>query len=384
MPQSLFDDLVHSDKSSASWSDSEFGYLNRTGRHSFATVRSTMDGWFRAYPRSHRLDLRNRFRSEDPYVHRAAFFELMLHELQLRLGCALTIHPTLPGTAKAPDFSVVDQDKLSWYLEATVATDASVGDRGVRARIAAVLDAIGKVQSDRFFLSVDVLRAGSGALSGPSVRHFMETRLAATDTESLAIKSPPEWIFESDDWRILFRPFARKVGAPRSSVVGSSSPGMPHWVTTTEALRRAVRRKAGRYGSDLQLPYVIAVLDASRDRGDLHDLLDALFGTRVITFPPDDPSQAQEGRAANGAWHTTKPINTRNSAVLFVTHATAWSIVESKATLVLNPFARLRYAGALDRLPRVVSDGHGALVRVDGVKLSEALGLPDDWPGRSD
>jgi hypothetical protein len=54
----------------------------------------------------------------------SAFFELFLHELLLRLGCNVEVHPD-PGTgsSRRPDFLVTDPDGQQFFLEAVLATD---------------------------------------------------------------------------------------------------------------------------------------------------------------------------------------------------------------------------------------------------------------------
>jgi hypothetical protein len=215
--------------------------------------------------------------------------------------------------------------------------------------------------------------------------HFLKQNLDATDIGSLQPdwELLPQWHYQNSGWHLAFRPFRRvpPLDVPRG-VLGITGPMNAHMVTSRQALRKAVRRKAGRYGAALDKPYVIAVLDASEDHADFTDLLDALFGDEGYRYSVGNLQDPQPLRASNGAWHTTKPINTRNSAVLFFTRSAPWSIVESDCVLVHNPYARRPYQGALTTLHQSIPDSTtGEMKEVQGRSLADALGLPAGWPG---
>jgi hypothetical protein len=247
------------------------------------------------------------------------------------------------------------------------------------------MDEINRLTSDRFFVEVEIGKIGPNTLSGKMVRDFLESHLSSVDPSALSYdewEANPQWHFQANGWHIGFRPFAHNLRRPSpKGVLGISGPMEAHKVLTREALRKAVRRKAGRYGN-LSLPYVIAVLDATDDRADFVDLMDALFGDEGVRYPGADLNNPQPIRAPNGAWHTRRPFNTRNSAVLFVTGLTPWSVAESQAVLVHNPYAQRPYVGALEQVWQSVPDNPtGEMREVPGLDLATILGLPAGWPG---
>src|SRR5436190_15863405 len=114
----LFDEIFRTDLGPASYAESEYSFLNRTARSDFARVREVLEEWFTRYSPIERADLSARFRSDINHQHQAAFFELFLHELLLRLGCQITIHPKIPGTSKVLDFLAKPQNAQPFYVEA--------------------------------------------------------------------------------------------------------------------------------------------------------------------------------------------------------------------------------------------------------------------------
>src|SRR5437016_4610962 len=100
----LFDDFVREYLGPARHAEPFYTFLNRSARPATAAVRQLLESWFANYPHEEQPDLRGRFRSTNNRKHKAAFFELFLHELLLRLRCQIEIHPLLVNTSKRPDF----------------------------------------------------------------------------------------------------------------------------------------------------------------------------------------------------------------------------------------------------------------------------------------
>ena len=113
----LFDVFERTDVSSKQPRESDFVYLNRCAHPIPREARAELESWFSRYPEQDRSDLRGRFRSKMDNQHRAAMFELILHEFLIRQGCAVKVHPCLPMKTTRPDFLMQDGD-LSFYLEA--------------------------------------------------------------------------------------------------------------------------------------------------------------------------------------------------------------------------------------------------------------------------
>src|SRR4051812_46909014 len=113
----LFDNIERQDKGPARHLEDSFSYYNRSARVGIAKIRAQLQEWFERYPRSDEAELAARFRAD----FQPAFFELFLHELSLRLGLEVTVHPDVgDGMSTRPDF-LLSEPGGTTYLEARVA-----------------------------------------------------------------------------------------------------------------------------------------------------------------------------------------------------------------------------------------------------------------------
>ena len=185
--------------------------MNRSAREKFRLVRRELDRWFSRYPETGQPELQIRFRSKIDLHHQAALFELLLHELLLRLDCELTLHPPLSHTKRTPDFLVKDSDGRQFYIEATVATGELEAEAAAQSRVNAVYDALDRlVQSPNFFLW---LRGKRHTKIIPPVRRIasdLNRELSKLDPDEITAlqksgrdQEIPEWSFDYDDWSIL-------------------------------------------------------------------------------------------------------------------------------------------------------------------------------------
>ena len=100
-------------------SESVSTFLNRSAHPKIIEVRDRLQSWFERFPVEARQDLRERFRRDDDHTYHGAVFELLVHELLVRLGCTVEVHPEIPGTGSRPDFLARHGD-CPFYVEATV------------------------------------------------------------------------------------------------------------------------------------------------------------------------------------------------------------------------------------------------------------------------
>lgn len=103
--------------------ESAYAYLNRSADARAEQERARIEDCFERYPAAERRELGLRLRSRLDDQHRAALFELTLHELLLRCGPPVLIEPKLPHSWKSPDFLVQGR----FYLEAVMAAGADLG-----------------------------------------------------------------------------------------------------------------------------------------------------------------------------------------------------------------------------------------------------------------
>ncbi len=151
-------------------------------------------------------------------------------------------------------------------------------------------------------------------------------------------------------------------------------------VPSEESVRNALREKATRYGR-LDLAYVIAV-NIMCEYHQRVDIFDVLFGSPVVPVAMTGGGTpiTVHSRASDGLW--SGPGDGKNngvSAALALTRLDGFTLAKAKTVLVHNPWARLPYAGLLDRLPHARVGEDGKLVSVDGESLGALLGLPPGW-----
>jgi len=383
----LFDDVARTDLGPALRGEPQFTYLNRTARPRFAPVRDVAEAHFGRYPVARQPSLRERFRSAKDSEHYSAAFELILHELLLRLGCGLEIEPELRGgKSRHPDFLVHAPDGADFYLEATVVSGKTREEAAAEARINTVYDTIDHMDSPNFFITFEMRGVPRTPVPGKDIRAHLAKELSALDPDAVIAEyerrgdaALPKWPFLHDGWHLTFSPIPKSPtarGKPGVRPIGISFTGM-HWVQTDTHIRSSIMGKAGRYG-DLKLPYVVAV--NVLDHIDTEDVMTALFGDDVVRF---DGQTATSDRERNGVW-TGKggPRYTRLSAVLVASSLRSDTLCSSEAavSLWLNPWAVQLYDSVLTRLPRHVAID-GRMTRLDGVSVGGILGLPADWPG---
>jgi hypothetical protein len=103
--------------------ESAYAYLNRCATPEAEQERARIEDWFERYPAGEGRELALRLRSRLDGQHRAAFFELQLHDRLLQSGRHVVIEPKLAHTWKSPDFLVDGQ----FYIEAVMAAGADLG-----------------------------------------------------------------------------------------------------------------------------------------------------------------------------------------------------------------------------------------------------------------
>jgi hypothetical protein len=368
-----------------------FDYLNYSARASSERIRQLLEDWFFHYPSEAQSELRIRFRSSDDIEHRSAFFELYLHELLLKLGYSVDIHPDIPGKRTHPEFLVSLKGKPLFYLEAILAS-------GPKEEVAAekrenmVYETIDKMNSPNFFIGVKVHGTPNTSPPGKKWSVFLEKRLSELDPDAVGellksrgLESLPNWTLNHDGWDVTFQaipksPKAR--GKPGVRPIGVRFFGLVE-CKEDEYIRNAIKEKATKYGS-LDLPYIIAIDVVSDFFDDNMMVLDALFGDDQITifYLPEGGPRQEPTRAPNGAFRGPQgPQNTRVSGVIICGDLLWGNISKTNPILWHNPWASIPFKQDLWPLPQwVLSSDKTKIEPKQGRNIGEILDLPYDWP----
>lgn len=340
----VFDTASRTDLNGKMRMEPIFAHLNRSGRPGSAASRALIETLLSRVPQAEQADFCSRFRCDDDVQFAAAFQELTLHELLWRQGCKLRFHPNVPGTTKQPDFHVRQSRAPEFLLEACTSMAISSGPesspRGDRIR-----DFLERLNLNGYLIGIDELTAGSEDLRQDLLARHIDDGIKAAVVGYAAESISIPLLTTTDGWRIKLTAFPTARYGARSGTVMQEA-----WTTTWNGpsypLRDSLKKKSGRYGNQLAMPYVIAVnsLDAMlTDR----DLEETLFGARPQTAVTDN-------RLARGFWGTaTAPNHRRVSAVLFTKNLWPATLLTGAACayLYLNPWAYRPYDGVLTALP---------------------------------
>lgn len=369
---------------------SNYEFLKRCQRAEFERVRELLENWFQRYPESDSKELKNRFRSGDEPQFRSSFWELYLHELLLRLGYSVEVHPELQTEENtSPDFLATPPEGESIIVEAASTKKSTEEPDAATRRKEVVLDTINRLSHSDFSLHLENRGATRNwpkhPPPGSRVRSKLKSWLDGLDYESLrseleeeGLDTMPTLDFDLEGWKIRFTAVPRsreKRGTEREKIIGLRSPGI-QWVDFSTPIRDSVRDKASRYG-DIQRPYLVAV-NMSDPGLDTVGIMDALFGSEVlqVSAPYGGKPEYTFSREPKGAWVGPKgEINTRVSAVLIGAGATPRSVATAPLVLCHNPWAKRLLEGPITSLPEYVPE-EDTYEKREGTHPRSILGLP--------
>lgn len=345
MPKSkIFDTVPRTDVSGKLRTESTFAYLNRSARPGSAASRALLETWLSRVPAAEHADCCSRFRSGDNVQFTSALQELTLHELLRRQGCKLRFHPNVPGTTKQPDFNVRQPKGPQFLLEACTSTEIASGPES-SPRADRIRDFLQGLDLQGYLLGIDELKEGSKDLQQKLLARHIDDgiKAAAAGYADKSISIP--LLTTADGWRIELTAFPTARYGTRTGTVMQEAWGRT-WDGPSYPLRDSLKKKAGRYGNQLAMPYVIAVNSSDVMLTD-RDFEETLFGARPDIVVTDS-------RLKRGFWGTANaPNHRRVSAVLFTKNLCEPTLLMGQvyACLYLNPWPEQPYEGVLTKLP---------------------------------
>jgi hypothetical protein len=386
----LFSDIERIFEGPKPYAEPDYEYLDRSAREEASSIRTVLGEWFEKFPNDDRADLLARFKSADNLQHISASFELYLHELMLKLGFTVEVHPeTNTEKDTRPDFKATNKNGLSFYLEAVQSTDSAVEEQGANARLNVFFDTINRLDSSDFFLDIDFNGLPKTPPPGSKLRkqlnRWLDTLNADEVINELEIYGPdslPKFEFVHNGWEAIFQAIPRspeKRGNPVNNIIGSMSGGA-RWLNTWESIRDSLMNKGNRYG-DLDLPFIVAV-NANVFHLDRIDIMQALFGQeQFIVNPNNTDAEPRMKRAPNGLWHWEQGTRyKRISGVLIGFDIKPWTYGVRELVLYLNPWANHVVEGEIRSLP-VAQAENNKMIWQNGEYPKDILELPESYPG---
>jgi hypothetical protein len=384
----LFENKNREDQNYKTHVESDFEYLDRSGRIDAQRVREFLNEWIGRFPESEAIELITRITSKDRRAFDSATFEIVLYAIISSLGGILEVHPELEnGSKKHPDFLVHMPSGDEFYLEAVLASDFSQAEKAAERRKNVVLEAIEKLDSPNFFIGISAKGNPDTPPRGKALRRELARWLEGLDPDKVAkevnghnLNRFPTLVWEHDGWNVEFKaiPIKPERRGKGQRVIGVQFNGARR-SNKWEPIRDAVRSKGGRYG-ELAKPFIVAV---NVDSGFLEsiDEMQALFGQEEFVFSRTNPdAEPKMRRAPNGAWSGPNgPQYTRVSGVWIFDSINPWNIASRKNTLYVNPWTLLPIPESLLVINHAMVNNE-IMEWSEGERLSTVLGLSEDWP----
>mgnify|MGYP001500633146 CR=1 FL=1 len=371
-------------------SEGEFEFLDRVENPFFDRVRQLLNQWFEHMPEDMQPELRKRFMSRFSWQFAATFWELYVHETLQRAGWNLSPHPSVAGTDSVPDF-LAERDGFSFYIECTVA-NTNIDPTGSGKRRTVLYDALDRVKSPNFYLSIDLEAIGPRDPPLNRLQRTLEIWLSTLDPDSIVV-SPDGTVSEGlptfrwdrgDGWLLTFQALPKKPEARGEA--GRRTLGLPgvvvSWENHRDPLLHALRQKASRYGL-LGRPYIIAVLDLDSPSADVEDIADALYQPLPSWLDPRQDNGRRMSRPVDGFWAgLTGPQHLQVSAVLTAGDLRPWTVCKSIPTLWQNPSTDYPLTALLP-WPSISGNplGPSAISTDAPMPLHQLYGLDETWPG---
>jgi hypothetical protein len=390
----LFDEKKRVDPHHQRPAENTYQFLDRVDDPVFARVRATFNEWVARFASLQATeatsDLVGRFRSkQDPQFY-AAFWELYLHELHVRLGYDVSVHPDSDRGTR-PDFMLSRRGKVA-YLEAVMTTPSSL-EPSQPGSVRIVVDHVDSAHDPDFFLKLRFVIAGDQTPRKAEVVRAVQTWLRSLDWQEwwrggLSPDIPyPEAELPVRGWLLALRALPRAPDRRGEKGEHSRMIGMYPSVTgfvesVAEAIKPKLDEKANKYG-DLDAPYVIALWTMATLASD-ETAPEALFGIDI----PLETGRHRTGLPSpvhrDGLWTSNRPHRGRVSGVLA---AKSWdfnysAVSRAMPRLWVNPWATCPLDHALPYPTSRVSQDEIWVENTSAtIAPSDFFGLAPDWPG---
>jgi hypothetical protein len=266
----------------------------------------------------------------------------------------------------------------SFYLECCRLGESD-DQRGNNRRLGELLDALDKMPSPNYFLSLHAITFGRQQPSATKIMAFLQDRLASLSPGQSV--DDVRWVWRKLGWHIEFglMPKTKSRGLAGVRTVGARATGSRMVQLSVEKLiRTRMKGKATKYGP-MDRPYIVAVNVPGFPLDDL-DIMNALFGDEIFwTRETSRGHQRGYSRERNGFWGSHEdPKNSRVSAALIFGNVDPWNIALRRCVLVHNPWAKYPLTANLQVPCWTFPEGRRRKVR--GKSLRMILGLPRGWP----
>jgi hypothetical protein len=288
----LFDRKERSDIRPASGNENTFHYFNDTARPEVIPLREVMEIWFKDYPDSEKVEMKERLIS-DFYP---AFYELAMYQYFKNMGYDVTIHPAVPETKKRPDF-LVKNEADEFYVEIKEMQMVTYAEELERRKLNTLYDSMNSIDNTNFMICIDKIKFKSSRQpSGKKViKHFdaiMHSLYPDVILQNEVGHRRPRYAYEDEDVSIIvgLLPKSADHRGRKGRAIGSYG-SYTKLGGDEEKIKKALNKKTTRYGN-LDKPFIICLNYPSSF---LHqeDIAAALYGQDNIFGTPDKPNNTR-------------------------------------------------------------------------------------------
>ena len=275
----LFDKTSEFIEGPASNNENSFNYYHKSNRVDIKIIRVTLENWFSKYPETEKKELKIRFTKDFD----SAFFELFLHELFVKSGFEIVIHPEVKGSNKRPDFLIIKNGKQT-YVEAKICLDKTEVEIAFERLQNEFYDKLSKVKIKGFLLAIKEVNFITK--KQPRVKELIakiENEVAkldpiqvTKDIQKYGFEECPRIEYENKDFNIIIEPIP--LIESKKNIISENPIGMfpfeIFWGGGEESLRQSILKKTNRYGK-FEIPYLICinVLGKKTAKNDIENLV---------------------------------------------------------------------------------------------------------------
>lgn len=381
MTEFLFDEIERKPLVIDRAPTSTYQLLNRYDWPEGGRIRKLFETWFKRYPHDDQSELRSRFRLSNDHAHEGALFELLLHELFIRLDCVLTVHPDIPGVNTHPDF-LVQHGSRSFFLEASTVGQKKLGPFTRNKNSQDVIDKINELTSLNFYIGIQMEGELLTTLGRKDVIPTFQELLNAHDPVEVqhlidegGLYAAPSRSIECDNWSLKGWLYpvsqeSREMGIKRQEI--AIEPFRAEWTGTVIPVQKALKAKARKYGQ-LRLPYVVAINAREIFYNGRNNDLDVLFGKQQLLYSEEHPDfSPQLNRKQDGIW----PRYSQLDAVMMFQKVDLWNLQNVSACLYFNPYKNSdsAFPEFLFRLPHA-KGCDGIIEWFEGEDIAKLVGM---------
>lgn len=370
---SLFSRIDRNELRPALYREHPFIYLDLCARPEANDVRNFLEEAFRNYPENESAELKNRIKGANIIHSESAIYELILHELLIRMGFNLKVHPELKNNSNRPDFLVTSAEGLAFYLEAINVHELEDDQDILENQKNSLYNEINKCfKNVNATLSLCVIKKSKNSFTKKDLFNEIKAKLNEIESPGLA-RILWTWESKNKDWRIELQLY--KLSKCPKRFISCIYPSMTKIVDVPSVIKKAFKKKATKYGVQ-EYPLVLAINIESLILDDI-DEVEGLFGKEQFIFTSEGVEFA--GRQKNGAWIGPQgPIHTRVSGAWLFHNLSAWKL-DRRHLLYLNPYSSLTLNENFYSLLPFAKAVSGKLQYNSGKKIFELLGIQWTW-----